>query len=164
MRAYIEKSYLQSGIQKSAAMEALRGYWRRKKYVRLDGSDRRSRRWSRVEVATMGGTAGGGGGGSHRRSGGRKRFWRIRIVPRLRFLRLSTPKRLLIRLRDAYVNMMLRLANSPALAAAGRYSYGGPAMPVRTVKEYDEKMIVEIYKSLVAQGRLLAVEPAKSGE
>lgn len=140
----------------------LRGYWRRKKYVRLDGYDRRSWRRRRVEVATMGGT--GGGGGSDRRSGGRKRFWRIRIVPRLRFLRLSTPKRLLIRLRDAYVNMMLRLANSPALAGAGGYSYGAPAMPVRKVKEYDEKMIVEIYKTLVAQGRLLAIDPAISGE
>nr|XP_019710381.1 uncharacterized protein LOC105057427 [Elaeis guineensis] len=122
----------------------LKGYWKRRAYHRLDGTGGGSRRRSRAEL----------GGGRKRR------FWRIRIArPRLRFLaRAPSPKRFLARIRDAYVRMMLSFASTGAVAA-GYADYGGDAVArfrQPQLKEYDEKMIVEIYKSLVAQGSLIA--------
>lgn len=70
----------------------------------------------------------------------------------------------LTKLRDAYVKMMLNLASSrvfsndlvgggfgPQYAVAGVNPFGQ-----RPLKEYDEKMLVEIYKSLVIQGEIQA--------
>ncbi|KAJ0259073.1 hypothetical protein HA466_0054750 [Hirschfeldia incana] len=81
----------------------------------------------------------------------KKRFWRrIKIAPKLRVLKKTSPKKLLTRLRDSYVNMMLRLANSQAIGSS--YGYGSGLPP----REYDEKKLVEIYKSmLIAQGTLV---------
>ena len=98
-------------------------YWRksRRGYERLDGSAKKSN-----SDPTR-----------------KRRVWRrIKIVRKLRVLRKTSPKKLLTRLRDSYVNMMLRLANSPAIASRSR--------------EYEEKKLVEIYKSmLMAQGTLV---------
>lgn len=136
----------------SASMyKGLRGYWKRKGYEKLNGSDTRRRR-NRVEL------------GSTRR----RRVWRIRITPKLGFLkRVPSPKKLLVWLRDAYVRLMLGFANTRvcstgyggALCSDGIGSFGrGP------LKEYDDKMIIEIYKSLVlAQGQLVSRDAAKLG-
>lgn len=126
-------------------------YWRRRRYERLDGSTRRRKKnW--IQLGER----------------GRKRFGRLRIKPRLRWLRLASPKRLLIKLRDAYVRMMLSFANSSVFSGGfsfgaydgvGAMGFGAPPL-----KEYDEKIIVEIYKTLVAQQQLMtAKEGAGSG-
>ncbi|XP_059438837.1 uncharacterized protein LOC132171520 [Corylus avellana] len=122
----------------SASMyKGLRGYWRRRDYEKLNGSGRRRR--ARVEL------------GSTRR----RRFWRIKTAPKLRRLRASSPKKLLRWLRDWYVNMMLRLANSRAFTAGVAGGYGGATCDAiggfarAPSKEYDEKVIVQIYKSVV---------------
>ncbi|GFZ13773.1 hypothetical protein Acr_23g0021580 [Actinidia rufa] len=50
-------------------------------------------------------------------------------------------------LRDAYVNFMLRIANTRVMSGAVDPSFGGfGRVPL---KEYDEKMIVQIYNSLL---------------
>ncbi|XP_010507886.1 PREDICTED: uncharacterized protein LOC104784549 [Camelina sativa] len=127
-------------------------YWRRRLrgYQRLDGS---------VKKATS-------GRGSVKRvkmdPTRKRRFWRIKIVPKLRILKRASPKKLLTWLRDAYVNMMLRLANSRVVGSSygyGEYGYG----PGLASKEYnDEKKLVEIYKSiLMAQGNLVHPDVSK---
>ncbi|XVE73382.1 hypothetical protein DITRI_Ditri11bG0113500 [Diplodiscus trichospermus] len=124
--------------------KGLRGYWKRRGYVKLNGS-RRSRR-SRVELG----------------SSPRRRFWKIRVKAKLR---IPSPKKFFVWLRDAYVKMMLAFANSRMV----NIGYGGTigdngiaAFGKRPLKEYDEKMIVEIYKSLVmAQGQLVPREAGK---
>ncbi|KAK2996810.1 hypothetical protein RJ639_014227 [Escallonia herrerae] len=125
----------------------LTGYWRRRGYERLGGSGRRKGA-TRVEL---------GSPGSNRR----RRFWRIKITPRIK-LRFS-PRRFFTGLRDAYVRMMLRLAQSGAVghgvgfAGNGIGGFGAPP-----IKEYDEKRIVEIYKALVlAQGQLVPRDAAR---
>ncbi|XWS36136.1 hypothetical protein CRYUN_Cryun20dG0058700 [Craigia yunnanensis] len=123
----------------SATMyKGLRGYWKRKGYVKLNGS-RRARRSTR-----------------------RRRFWRIRVKAKLR---IPSPKKFFVWLRDAYVKMMLGLANSRMINTGygGALGDGGiVALGKRPLKEYDEKMIVKIYKSLVvAQGQLVPREPGK---
>lgn len=137
--------------------KGLRGYWRRKGYEKLSGEGR-GRRVSRSELGST----------STRRR--RRRFsWRIKIKPKLKISRLPSPKKFFIWLRDAYVKMMMGFANSRVCASAG---YGGGAMAGNGVygfgkgplKEYDEKTIVEIYKSLVmAQGQLVPRDAAKLG-
>ncbi|KAK1316304.1 hypothetical protein QJS10_CPA05g00306 [Acorus calamus] len=139
----------------------IKGYWRRRSYERLDGYGRRRRR---VQLAKLGGENSRRGGGSSDRRKGR-RFWRIRVRPRFR---LASPRRILARLRDGYVKMMMAFANSRVFGGGGGGGisfYGGGGgdfagfgRPV--LKEYDEKVIVQIYKSLVAQGQLLAREGA----
>lgn len=134
----------------------MRVYWRRRRYERLEGSTR-SRKKNRVQLGEK----------------GRKRFGRIKIKPRFRWLRLVSPKKLLIKLRDGYVKMMLSFANSAALSGGYGYGYGsgfGIGEGVGAVglgrpplKEYDEKVIVEIYKSLVAQKQLMATKDAGVG-
>ncbi|KAK1318831.1 hypothetical protein QJS10_CPB04g00918 [Acorus calamus] len=122
----------------------IKGYWRRRKYERLDpASGRRNGRKTR-------------------------RFWRVRVGRRrLRILQWASPRRILARIRDGYVKMMLGFANSRVFGggagisfygagAAGDFAgFGRPAL-----KEYDEKMIVEIYRSIVAQGKLIAGDGA----
>ncbi|CAH2057655.1 unnamed protein product, partial [Thlaspi arvense] len=115
-------------------------YWRRPRgYERLDGSSAKKAKSGRrnVKRVKMDRTR-------------KRRFWRIKIVPKLRILKRASPKKLLTWLRDAYVNMMLRLANSRVIGSS--YGYGSGLAS----REYDEKKLVEIYKSiLMAQGNLL---------
>ncbi|KAJ7973023.1 Binding protein [Quillaja saponaria] len=134
----------------------LRKYWSRRGYRRLNGSGRRRR--SKIEL------------GSSSTQTRRKRFWKIKITPKIRFSKMgSAPNKFLVWLRDSYVKMMMGLANSPVMSSASGYGYGngGGALGGREgdgicvferapVKEYDEKMIVQIYKSLVmVQGPLV---------
>ncbi|CAH8368585.1 unnamed protein product [Eruca vesicaria subsp. sativa] len=117
-------------------------YWRRwRGYEKLDGSSTPGRMsGKRVKMDPT----------------RKKRFWRIKIMPKLRILRRASPKKLLVWLRDSYVSMMMRLANSRAVGSSG---YGGSGFgPPRQMKEYDEKVLVEIYKSILmaqAQGNLV---------
>lgn len=125
---------------------------RRGKYVRLDGSTRRSR----LRIAKLGG------------SRKRRRIWRLKLVRKIKIRRWMNPMVYLAKLRDAYVKMMLNLASSrvfsnefvgggfgPQYAVTGVSAFGQ-----RPLKEYDEKMLVEIYKSLVIQGEIQAAAAA----
>ncbi|OAY77340.1 hypothetical protein ACMD2_01747 [Ananas comosus] len=148
--------------EKETYRGGLKGYWRRRAYHRLDaaGSDLRRRR-RRVERAEL-------GGGERRR----RPFWRVRIAPRLRFLRSASPRRWLAKIRDAYVRMMLGFASSAAIGPAGLgYGFGfgfagdptGAAFAPQRRKEYDEKVLVEIYRSILAQGPIVAAATAGVG-
>ncbi|PKA48400.1 hypothetical protein AXF42_Ash020963 [Apostasia shenzhenica] len=124
--------------------EGLKGYWKRITYRSLDGNGAEGARKGRRSKIQL-----GGGGGSRRR-----RFWGIKVSPRLRFLRAVSPKRILKRIRDAYVRMMLGLANSSALT--GHCGDPFPGFKAAPMKEYDERMILQIYKSLMSQGHIFA--------
>lgn len=130
--------------------KGIKGYWRRRGYERLNGGfGGGRRRKNRVELATD-------GGGSIRR----RRFWRIKLTPRLKLKLRFSPKKLVLRLRDAYVNFMTKLANSRFIASgfAGYAGDGIDGFGMRPMKEYDERMIIEIYKSLMmTQGQLPTV-------
>ncbi|KAG2326039.1 hypothetical protein Bca52824_008767 [Brassica carinata] len=93
----------------------------------------------------------------------KRRFWRrIKIVPKLRVLKRASPKKILTWIRDAYVNMMLRLANSRVIESSYGYGEYGYGSVLASSREYDEKKLVEIYKSmLMAQGTLVALDVPK---
>ncbi|XP_020231791.1 uncharacterized protein LOC109812276 [Cajanus cajan] len=118
----------------------LKKYWMRrvKGYQRLIyGSDRRRREATKL--------------GSRRRR--RRRTWHIKIAPKMRIPKISSPKKMVLWLRDAYVRIMLGLASSTAASAVG---YGGGFGRAPPAKEYDEEMMVHMYNSLLmAHGHLL---------
>uniref|UniRef100_A0A804KK13 Uncharacterized protein n=2 Tax=Musa acuminata subsp. malaccensis TaxID=214687 RepID=A0A804KK13_MUSAM len=114
----------------------LKEYWKRPEH--RGGGDEGRRRLCRAEL----------GGGGHRR-----RFWRLKISPRLGFLRATSPQRILPQIRDAYVRMMLRFARATPLGVTyggGGGGAGAAGFAREPLREYDEKVLVEIYKSLVA--------------
>ncbi|KAJ8899092.1 hypothetical protein K2173_010245 [Erythroxylum novogranatense] len=94
----------------------------------------------------------------------KKRFWRIKIKPKLRL----KPKKFFCWLRDSYVNMMLGFARSRVVTSG----YGGPRPEAigwfgnRPFKEYDEKMVIEIYKSIVMErgGQLVPQNNSAAGK
>ncbi|KAI0530920.1 hypothetical protein KFK09_000468 [Dendrobium nobile] len=118
----------------------LKGYWKRRAYKRMDGEGGPGARRVRSMVVLGGGR--------------RRRIWRLRVSPRLRFLRVLSPKRFIARIRDAYVRMMLAFASSGAIGGYGGDMFAGFEAP--PMKEYDERMILEIYKSLMVRGQLIA--------
>ncbi|XP_072975112.1 uncharacterized protein [Typha angustifolia] len=115
-----------------------KGCWGRRAYHRLDGA-----------------------GGSSRR----RRSWRIKIAPRMRIriLRLVSPKRWLAKIRDAYVRLTLGFASSAHLGAGFGYGFGGEvaAFGRPKSKEYEERMLVEIYKSIIAHGPFVGADAAQ---
>ncbi|KAF3970273.1 hypothetical protein CMV_006011 [Castanea mollissima] len=131
--------------------KGLRRYWRRRGYEKLNGSGRR-RRTKHVEL------------GSNRR----RRFWRIKIKPKIR---LGSPKKFFVWLRDGYMKMMMSLANSRTFtssgygfATAGSMYDGINGLTRGPLKEYDDKMIVELYKTMMmAQGALVPRDAANLG-
>ncbi|XP_030532820.2 uncharacterized protein LOC115729661 [Rhodamnia argentea] len=126
----------------------MRASWRRRGYERLAGSG--SRREDRAYLDPARGRR------------GRRRSWRVKLTPRVKLLRLAaSPRRFFLWLRDAYVKMMLGFASSGMLGSGFGYGCGvsigdsgGAGFGRAPAKEYDQKTLVEIYKSmLVAHGQ-----------
>nr|GEV18610.1 hypothetical protein [Tanacetum cinerariifolium]GEV18611.1 hypothetical protein [Tanacetum cinerariifolium] len=121
-------------------VQGVKGYWRRRGYKRLDtdesGSKRPRRMWA----------------------------WKIRmpIKFRLKFKIKFSPKKLIAKVQEGYVKIMMRVANSRAVTSGGIGGYGGGGRPefgMRPIKEYDEKMIIQMYNSLVMkQAQMMALE------
>eukprot|EP00268_Persea_americana_P037457 TRINITY_DN3707_c0_g2_i1.p1 TRINITY_DN3707_c0_g2~~TRINITY_DN3707_c0_g2_i1.p1 ORF type:complete len:142 (+),score=21.44 TRINITY_DN3707_c0_g2_i1:176-601(+) len=118
-------------------------YLRRRKYQKLDGSGKRN-----VRVARLGGNV--------------KRSWKVRVMPRLRLkLRvfLPSPVKILARLRDAYVDVMLRFGGKAgALRNSSEPSFGVQKVPKSksarvtqsSIEDFESRLMLEIYKSIVA--------------
>ena len=130
----------------------IKAYWKRRGYDRLDAAA--AQRRPRIPTAEL------GGGEARPEPGRRRRGWRVRRragAAGRRLLRALSPRRLLARLRSAYVNAMYRLASSAAVAgygAAGPYcTTADPfARPRPLTRDYDEKALVEIYRAILARG------------
>ncbi|CAO2203346.1 unnamed protein product [Urochloa humidicola] len=141
----------------------IKAYWKRRGYYRVDAAA--AQRRPPLPTAEL-----GGGGvaqpqppppedGSSARRCRRRRGWRVRRGQLgRRLLHALSPRRWLVRLRDAYVSAMLRLASSPAVGYGAGAPYCAPAThgasfarPAQ-LKEYDEKVLVEIYRSILARG------------
>ncbi|KAL8214863.1 hypothetical protein R6Q57_004312 [Mikania cordata] len=127
---------------KMRGFKGVKRYWRRRGYRRLaPANESRSKRgkWS----------------------------WKLRIPRRLKIkLKFKfNPKKLIARVHDAYVRMMMRVADLPAVRCGAIAGYGGGGsgeFGMRPMKEYDEKIIIQMYNSLVMrqiQLKELELEP-----
>ncbi|XP_073107346.1 uncharacterized protein [Elaeis guineensis] len=129
----------------------IRLYWRRRKYQRVDGSGSATGKKA-LRVTQFGSSR-----------GPNRRFWRIRPIFRIR-IKIPSPVRLLARLKDAYVDAMLGLArkgsalalpNGPEALWAKRIPRRRPVR-VDPGSFFEQRLILEIYKSLAAPGELAA--------
>ncbi|KAJ0985722.1 hypothetical protein J5N97_004078 [Dioscorea zingiberensis] len=125
--------------------KGVRSYWRRRKYTKLESSGSKASRVVRL----------GDGGRSPNR-----RFWKLKRAFRLR-IKAWSPFRLLGRIRDAYVEAMLRMAgkgNSLSIPAGPEPLWDRRIPRSRTVKtgrsEFEQRLIFEIYRSLVVSGEI----------
>ncbi|CAN6469949.1 unnamed protein product [Victoria cruziana] len=133
----------------------LKRYWTRRRYQRLDRHDGSSRR-SRLRVSRLGGGVNGKG------------IWRFRLIPRLRLrlrpiTKLPSPvKTLFDRLRDRYVDAMLRISGSGGLLLGTANGFpskkvsGNRKDAVYFDRDVDKRMIFELYRALAASQRLSA--------
>ncbi|XP_073017986.1 uncharacterized protein [Primulina eburnea] len=110
--------------------------WRRRGYSRLSPTRRN------LKKARFGGNP--------------KRSWKVRIARKLRLVRVVSPLKLWYRLKNAYMSMMMRLADSSHTANSGNL-FGEKRVPkARDLKttysksEFENRLILEIYKSMVA--------------
>ncbi|KAL8248845.1 hypothetical protein R6Q59_005713 [Mikania micrantha] len=82
-----------------------------------------------------------------------RRFWKIKAIPRLR-LKKASPMRLWIKLKNAYIDMMLRLAGTDNVFGSKR----GPKMLLGSgcysMSEFQSRLIYEISKNLIASREL----------
>ncbi|KAK4416461.1 hypothetical protein Salat_2471600 [Sesamum alatum] len=119
---------------------SLRRQWRRRGYNRLSPTNRRN-----LKVA---------------RFGAGRRSWRLRLAPKLRLIRLASPLKLWYKLKNAYMNMMLRFAssagysNSAGVFGAKRIPKARGAPMAYSRIEFENRLVFEIYKSMVASFEL----------
>ncbi|CAL0300234.1 unnamed protein product [Lupinus luteus] len=91
--------------------KGLKQYWLRRRYQRLNGSGRRT---NVVELS------------STRTRKGRLWRWKIKITTKIRINRIPSPKKFLVWFRDAYVRMMVSLANTRVMSMSSSASgFGG---------------------------------------
>ncbi|GAA0148803.1 hypothetical protein LIER_08143 [Lithospermum erythrorhizon] len=145
---------------------SIKGYWnRRGRYEKLTGSSaarrRKSTRLGVVNTPTESPSS------HHRmrtlmRTLKRRFSWRLNPTRRLKLNKLRyicSPKKFLGGLGDAYINFMNKFADSKVITDGIGGGYAGATddgFATRSMKEYDEKMIIEIYKSIIiAQGQLV---------
>ncbi|XP_010279430.1 PREDICTED: uncharacterized protein LOC104613349 [Nelumbo nucifera] len=121
---------------------SLKRYWRRRRYHRLEGSTTGRKN---MKIVMIGGNT--------------RRVWKIRPIPRLR-LKMLSPMKVLVRLKEAYMNMMLKLAGNVGYLNNNNM-FGNKRIPkarqVKTVssnEEFEMRLILEIYKSLAASRQL----------
>ncbi|PIN09977.1 hypothetical protein CDL12_17435 [Handroanthus impetiginosus] len=114
--------------------------WRRRGYNRLSPTNRRNLKAARFGTG--------------------KRSWRLRIARKLRLIRLASPMKLLYKLKNAYMNTMLRIAARSGSSNSGNF-FGLKRIPkAREVPmaysrtEFENRLIFEIYKSMVASYEL----------
>ena len=125
---------------------SLKRYWRRQQYQRLHGS-KSSRK--NVKVTRFG-------------AGSPRRVWRIRAVRKLRF-KIFSPFKLWTKLKNTYMNMMVSLAGNVGYLNTSNI-FGGKWVPkarqvshvVYSTEEVESRIILEIYKALLASRELNA--------
>ncbi|KAK9086344.1 hypothetical protein Syun_028738 [Stephania yunnanensis] len=89
-----------------------------------------------------------------------RRFWPLRVIRKLRVFRLGSPKKALLRLRDAYLKLMLMVSNSPAGLFNSSTVVSDHAEAFSNMKGRDKKLALQIYNSLMSQGQLVPWCPA----
>ncbi|KAL1566621.1 hypothetical protein AAHA92_02209 [Salvia divinorum] len=112
--------------------------WRKRGYSRLSPTNRRSLKVVRLNSP--------------------KRSWRLRLTPKLRLVRLASPMKLWCRFKNAYMKMMLRFANITGTSGAANTAFGTKRIPNKAREapmaysrtEFENRLVLEIYKSMVA--------------
>ncbi|GAA0139142.1 hypothetical protein LIER_00751 [Lithospermum erythrorhizon] len=116
----------------------IKRYWRRRKYERLDGIKGRRN----MKVVRFGGTT--------------KRSWRFRVFKRLHLKIILSPIKLWNKFKNSYINMMLQLVGNGTTSLFGgkRIPKGRQVASKYSNIEFENRLVFEIYKNLVASMEL----------
>ncbi|CAN1122612.1 hypothetical protein LINPERPRIM_LOCUS2821 [Linum perenne] len=121
-------------------------YWRRNRYQRLNDAPLRRRN---IRVARL-------GGGDKSSSSPGRLGWRIKVVPKLRRLRVvvAAPLKLVAKLKNKYVDMMVRVAGSVGSLNTNMV-FGNKRIPkARQLKmscsdeQFQNRIIYEMFKNI----------------
>eukprot|EP01018_Ginkgo_biloba_P028180 Gb_21886 [translate_table: standard] len=116
-------------------LESVKRYLQRRRYEKLDGSKRGRKRLRIIRMGT-----------------GKRMVWRLRLLPRLRVKNLvpacSGGINLMMKLKQFYVKSILNVAHHSKDAKQKR------------IDKFNEKVIVEIYKSIGLEVQLLPSDPS----
>ncbi|KAM0961281.1 hypothetical protein ACFX13_021003 [Malus domestica] len=133
-------------IDPTTYYDNLKRYWRRRRYQRMNGETRKKMRVTRL---------GGGAKGSN----SPRRSWKLKT--KLRFLKFVSPIKLLAKLHNGYVDMMIRMAGKAG--GVGRIAAKKIAKPQDQISMascgdelVDSRLVLEIYKRLAASRQLAA--------
>ncbi|KAI3410705.1 uncharacterized protein J3R85_018560 [Psidium guajava] len=137
-------------VRPSAYYEALKRYWRRRRYQKLSGSPAKR---SKLKVMRLGG------------SGGSRRQWKVRTAPKLRWkisVASLSPVKLLAKFHNGYMDMMIGVACSVVKSTSSAGILRGKRVAkesqkismVSTGEEVDGRFVVEVYKKLAASRQL----------
>ncbi|KAL5700987.1 hypothetical protein ACHQM5_026373 [Ranunculus cassubicifolius] len=77
--------------------------------------------------------------------------WKVKIKRKLKLFKFNTPKKFFTRLRDKYVQMMLRMSSSRVFTNA--LGQGGSMAPAT---DYDKRLVLEIYRAMKIQGLVMS--------
>uniref|UniRef100_A0A5B7A7E7 Uncharacterized protein n=1 Tax=Davidia involucrata TaxID=16924 RepID=A0A5B7A7E7_DAVIN len=129
-------------FSKESSGSQLKRYWRRRQYQRLDGAAKSRKN---VKIIKIGGSP-------------RRRFWKIKAIPKLRLKIIASPLKLWTKFKNAYMNMMLNLAGNVGTLNTGNV-FGGKRIPkarqvYSTTDEFENRLLFEIYKALMASKEL----------
>lgn len=133
-----------------AYYERLNRYWRRRKYQRINGASHGKRK---LKILRLGGGAA---------DAPRHHLWRIRRVPKL-YWKMISPIKLLAKIRDAYVSMMICLANKMANTDINGGLFKSKkniakqrevSILVSSGEQVDSRLVLEIYNRLAASRQL----------
>ncbi|KAI3824196.1 hypothetical protein L1987_05646 [Smallanthus sonchifolius] len=111
--------------------------WRRRRYQRVTGSCKKM-----SKTVTFGGR--------------NRRFWNIKAIPRLR-LKKASPIRLWIKLKNAYIDMMLRLGGTENVFDSKRVPMRLQISRGYSMGEFQSRLIYEISKNLIASRELATI-------
>ncbi|KAI3717071.1 hypothetical protein L1987_68411 [Smallanthus sonchifolius] len=108
--------------------------WRRRRYQRVTNGYKKT-----SKTVTFGGR--------------NRRFWNFKAIPRLR-LKKASPIRLWIKLKNAYIDMMLRLGGSESVFGSKRVPRRLQISGGYSMGEFHSRLIYEISKNLIASREL----------
>ncbi|XP_042502611.1 uncharacterized protein LOC122079896 [Macadamia integrifolia] len=134
---------------------SLKRYWSGRTYQRLDGGGFIVRK--KLRVLRL------GGNNSTRRSSSSSTTSKIRETPKLQLKIRKWPMKVLGKIREGYINMMLRLAGNVGYLEDPRNIFGEKRIPrgrpipsVSKLNEFDKKLVLKVYNSIATSREFVA--------
>ncbi|XP_057440433.1 uncharacterized protein LOC130732394 [Lotus japonicus] len=124
----------------------MKKYWRRRRYQHLNRDAPTGRK--KMNIIRL--------------KGNPRKFWRIRAIPRLKWV-MRLPLKMMAKVKNGYMNFMLRLAGkvgalkTDSMLSVKRIPKARQGSKVYSRDAFEARLIFEISKALVASNELYAM-------
>ncbi|KAL2329528.1 hypothetical protein Fmac_017109 [Flemingia macrophylla] len=120
----------------------IKRYFRRRRYQRLDGDNNVGRGRKKTKVVRL------------RRSP--RRHFRMKSVPKLTWMVIRSPLKMLAKVKNSYMKLMLRWMNTESMFGQKRIAKVPEAYNYKS-HQFEARLIFEISKALVASHELYSM-------